>query len=118
MKKYAKYFVLMIIGIIILTGCSKKVDKDYSGTYKSDDSSEMIITKNHDTYKASISLYRLTTIENCNIDNYENDILNISCQDENSSLIKFKFDYNTKVLTVTESTWSLLSNGDSFELNK
>ena len=28
MKKYAKYFVLMIIGIIILTGCSKKVDKD------------------------------------------------------------------------------------------
>lgn len=119
MKRIVKKMrvLLIIVSIFFLVGC-KVTDKDYSGTYKNDESSQLIITKNDNTYKANISIYRLTTLDDCKVDIIEADVLNISCKDDNVGTINFKFDYQTKVLTVVDSTWSLLNNGDSFTFNK
>ena len=133
-KKGIKVLVisLAVVGIFTLTGCgadnkdSKNSNEqakeqttisDYSGTYKSEDSSSIIITKDNNTYKADISIYRLATFDDGTVDDIKNDILYISAKDPNNEPIKFTFDYKTKILTVKETTWSLLNVGDTFDFN-
>lgn len=129
--KNTKYFglLLVVIFVFFLAGCKSENKEnnesnnsgntvDYSGTYNSEDSSQLTITKNNNNYKANVSLFRLTSIENCDVDTIENDVLNISCVDDNTGTIKFKFDYNKKILTVTETTWSLVNVGDSYDFSK
>ena len=131
MKNIIKYFGILLIftGIFVLTGCDNErkdttttqtgvTEINYSGTYNSANYDQMTITKNNGNYKASISLYRLTTLEECNVDSIENDVLNISCTDDSAKDMKFKFDYKTGVLTVTESNWSLINVDDTFEFSK
>ena len=128
MKKSIKYlsYLLVVVTILGLTGCGSNDNKsdsstkdvstaNYIGTYKSDDSSTIEINKDN---KVNISIYRLTTFDNCDVNNIKNEVLNIDCKDPNNNTIKFSFDYKTKVLTVEDTTWSLLNAGDTFEFNK
>ena len=122
MKKYLNLFIVFVavVGVFVLTGCGNK-DKEkinFEGTYVSDDSSEIDITKDEDTYKIIISLYRLAKLENCTVDSVQDEVLTASCIDVGITPIKFTFNYNTKVLTVTDSSWDLLNTGDTFEFNK
>lgn len=131
MKKNIKvlFVVLLIVGGFILSGCDKKTnsnessskenlkEKNYSGTFKSDDSSYIEITKDNDKYKATISIYRLTTFDNCTVDEIRDDILTISGIDPNNNPIKFSFNFATKSLTVIDSTWPLLENGTRFDFD-
>ncbi len=118
MKKL--FVILLLVGIFTLTACngSEKDPDDYSGVYKSDDSSEVVINKENDAYKVNISIYRLAAFYDCFVDNVKNNVLNIRSRDPNGNTIKFTFDYKTKVLTVTETTWDLLKVGDSFIFDK
>ena len=132
MKKKILLSLLVLVGLVVMTGCgsneeinnSEKTnnsveinEKDYSGTYKSDDSSEIVIEKENNIYKVSISIYRLASFSDCIVDDVKNDILYISAKDPNGESIKFTFNYNTKVLTVTETTWIYLNVGDIFTLD-
>ena len=129
MKKKILIFTMIFFIVITITGCNKKDNKeydsnikeqvvDYSGTFKSEDGSSIIITKDGDKYDANISLYRLTTFENCTVDNIKDGILTISGTDPNGNPIKFSFNWTTKTLTVVESTWDLLSENTKVDFNK
>lgn len=132
MKKSIKFLVyLLLVTSILLTGCGNDDNKNnsstkeenkseinYTGTYKSDDNSFIEITKEDNNYKATISIYKLTTLDDCKVFSIQNDILNMNCTDASGNPIKFDFDYKTKILTVKESTWDLLNNKDTFEFNK
>lgn len=96
---------------------TKKVT-DYSGTYKNDDSSEIVIIKDGDSYNVNIGIYRLASFENGKVTDIKDDILTISSTDPSGNPITFTFNYKTKVLTVKESTWDLLKVDETFEFNK
>ena len=123
--------MLLMVGGLVLTGCSKTNDNskktdqvekpqaiNYSGTFKSDDDSSIEIIKVGDNYKANISIFRLTTFDDCTVDEIKNDILTISGLDPDNKPIKFTFNWNTKTLKVVDTTWSLLENGTEFTFNK
>ena len=132
MKKIIASMIIVLIligGLFVLTGCgnnkeinnseknNNKVEtseKDYSGTYKSDDSSEIVIEKENNTYKVNISIYRLASFSDGIVDEVKNGIIYISATDPNGEKIKFTFNHNTKVLTITETTWNYLSVNDIF----
>ena len=131
-KKFIYYFIIFIL-IVCITGCKKNnnisntlqdntkekiKDIDYSGTYKNEDSSFITIVKDKSNYKATISIYRLSTFEFCIVNDINDDDIYISCKDPNDNIIKFEFNYKTKILTIKETTWALLKIGDSFEFNK
>ena len=97
---------------------TKVTSINYSGTYKSDDSSELIIDKNGDNYTATISIYRLATFEDGKVTDIKDNILTISSTDPSGNPITFTFDYNSKTLKVDKTTWELLNVGDTFQLNK
>ncbi len=122
MKKYINYFIVFVVfvGLFAITGCGSK-DKEevsFEGTYKSDDSGELVITKENDSYKANITLFRLANFDNCTSENVKENVLTINCNDYNESIVKFTFDYSTKKLAVIESSWDLLNTGDTFDFNK
>ena len=131
MKKYIKLLFVMLIVVsgLLLTGCNKKDNKenestvkeqviDYSGTYNSEDTSSIIITKDGDKYKVNISLYRLSMFDNCTVDEIKDNTLTISGKDPSDNSIKFSFNYTTKVLTVIESTWDLLPESTRIDFDK
>ena len=122
MKKYLNYLFILfaIVGVFALTGCGGKDKKDinFEGTYTSDDSSELKITKENDKYKADISLFRLAQIVGCTSKDIKDAVLTISCSEDGEAPIKFTFDYDTKKLTVIESAWEIINVGDTFEFNK
>ena len=119
MKRKILLFTMIFLIVITITGCNNKYNKendsnikehvmDYAGTFKSEDGSSIIITKDGNKYNANISIYRLTTFENCTVDSIKDGILIISGKDPNENPIKFSFNWTTKALTVVESTWDLL----------
>ena len=127
MRKIKLMILLLLVGVFVLTGCvDEEVNtnstnnsietniKDYSGVYKAEDSSKMVIeNKNVD-----ISIYRLASFSDCVIDEVKDDVLYISGKDPNNETIRFTFDYNTKTLNVVETTWNLISTEDSFVFDK
>lgn len=93
-------------------------ENDYSGTFKTDDLSTIVISKNGSKYSAEISIYKLATFDDGVVSNIKDDILYITATDPNGKKIEFTFNYKTKVLTVTKTTWDLLKKDDKFEFNK
>lgn len=132
MKKI--FVALLLVSMFTLTACGSKEnketentnnetetepkEKDYSGVFKSDDSSELTIAKDKDSYKVNITIYRLGQFPDCTVDEIKNDVLYISSIDPSEKPIKFTFNYNTKVLNVTDSSWNLLTTDDSFIFDK
>lgn len=127
MKKL--FVALLLVSMFTLTACGSKDSektnsdtdaevKDYSGVYKNDDSSEVVIEKDKDTYKVDITLYRLAQFTDCIVDEVKGNVLYITAKDPNENTIKFTFNYNTKVLNVTDSSWNLLTTEDSFIFDK
>ncbi len=117
-----------MISVFTLTACGGKENtnesgknnnsvetnvKDYSGVYKSDDSSELEITKENDNYKVNITIFRLAAFNDCNVYEIKDNVLYIDGID-----YKFSFDYNTKILTVLEASGNWLTAGDSFVFDK
>ena len=124
MKKYVKLLTVLLLigGLFTITGCGKKEEKkdetvNYAGTYTSDDESTITISKENDKYIASISLFRLTTFEKCEVKDIKDDVLTIYCADGDVDPVTFTFNNKTKKLVVKESSWELLKEYDTFEFN-
>ena len=121
-----KYIILTIIMFLIVT---KSLMNDYqtkmlinqnSSTYylkyQNIDSSYIEIKHTQSENKVFISIYRLTTFTGTIIKK-KNNIIYIKALDPNNHNIYFKFNLDTKVLTVTKSSWLYLNKGDTFSFN-
>jgi len=121
-----KYIILTIIMFLIVT---KSLKTDYQTKmlinqnlstyylkYQNIDSSYIEIKHTQSENKVFISIYRLTTFEGT-ITKKKNNIIYIKALDPNNHNIYFKFNLNTKVLTVTKSSWLYLNKGDTFSFN-
>lgn len=121
-----KYIILTIIIFLIVT---KSLINDYQtkmlinqnlSTYylkfKNIDSSYIEIKKTQNKNEVFISIYRLTTFTGTIIKK-KNNIIYIKALDPNNHNIYFKFNLDTKVLTVTKSIWLYLNKGDTFSFN-
>lgn len=121
-----KYIILTIIMFLIVT---KSLINDYQtkmlinqnlSTYylkfQNIDSSYIEIKHTQSENKVFISIYRLTTFTGTIIKK-KNNIIYIKALDPNNHNIYFKFNLDTKVLTVTKSSWLYLNKGDTFGFN-
>ena len=121
-----KYIILTIIMFLIVT---KSLMTDYQTKmlinqnlstyylkYQNIDSSYIEIKHSQSENKVFISIYRLTTFEGTIIKK-KNNIIYIKALDPNNHNIYFKFNLDTKVLTVTKSSWLYLNKGDTFSFN-
>ena len=121
-----KYIILTIIMFLIVT---KSLINDYQtkmlinqnlSTYylkfQNIDSSYIEIKHTQSENKVFISIYRLTTFEGT-ITKKKNNIIYIKALDPNNHNIYFKFNLDTKILTVTKSSWLYLNKGDTFSFN-
>lgn len=121
-----KYIILTIIMFLIVT---KSLMTDYQtkmlinqnlSTYylkfQNIDSSYIEIKHSQSENKVFISIYRLTTFEGT-ITKKKNNIIYIKTLDPNNHNIYFKFNLDTKILTVTKSSWLYLNKGDTFSFN-
>ena len=121
-----KYIILTIIMFLIVT---KSLMTDYQTKmlinqnlstyylkYQNIDSSYIEIKHTQNENKVFISIYRLTTFEGTIIKK-KNNIICIKALDPNNHNIYFKFNLDTKVLTVTKSSWLYLNKGDTFSFN-
>ncbi len=87
---------------------------DVAGTYTAEDSSSLVIKKDG---AAEVGIFRLTSMEG-KVTEVKDGVVYMTLKDANEGDMKLTFDTNTKVLTVTDSTWELLPNGEKFTLNK
>lgn len=121
-----KYIILTIIMFLIVT---KSLMTDYQTKmlinqnlstyylkYQNIDSSYIEIKHTQSENKVFISIYRLTTFTGTIIKK-KNNIIYIKALDPNNHNIYFKFNLDTKVLTVTKSNWLYLNKGDTFRFN-
>lgn len=121
-----KYIILTIIMFLIVT---KSLMTDYQTKmlinqnlstyylkYQNIDSSYIEIKHTQSENKVFISIYRLTTFTGTIIKK-KNNIIYIKALDPNNHNIYFKFNLDTKVLTVTKSSWLYLNKGDTFNFN-
>lgn len=121
-----KYIILTIIMFLIVT---KSLMTDYQTKmlinqnlstyylkYQNIDSSYIEIKHTQSENKVFISIYRLTTFTGTIIKK-KNNIIYIKALDPNNHKIYFKFNLDTKVLTVTKSSWFYLNKGDTFSFN-
>mgnify|MGYP006864626143 FL=1 len=121
-----KYIILTIIMFLIVT---KSLMTDYQTKmlinqnlstyylkYQHIDSSYIEIKHTQSENKVFISIYRLTTFTGTIIKK-KNNIIYIKALDPNNHKIYFKFNLDTKVLTVTKSSWFYLNKGDTFSFN-
>lgn len=121
-----KYIILTIIMFLIVT---KSLMTDYQTKmlinqnlstyylkYQNIDSSYIEIKHTQSENKVFISIYRLTTFTGTIIKK-KNNIIYIKALDPNNHNIYFKFNLDTKVLTVTKSIWLYLNKGDTFSFN-
>lgn len=121
-----KYIILTIIMFLIVT---KSLMTDYQTKmlinqnlstyylkYQNIDSSYIEIKHTQSENKVFISIYRLTTFTGTIIKK-KNNIIYIKSLDPNNHNIYFKFNLDTKVLTVTKSSWLYLNKGDTFSFN-
>lgn len=121
-----KYIILTIIMFLIVT---KSLMTDYQTKmlinqnlstyylkYQNIDSSYIEIKHTQSENKVFISIYRLTTFTGTIIKKKTN-IIYIKALDPNNHNIYFKFNLDTKVLTVTKSSWLYLNKGDTFSFN-
>ena len=121
-----KYIILTIIMFLIVT---KSLINDYQtkmlinqnlSTYylkfQNIDSSYIEIKHTPNKNEVFISIYRLTTFEGTIIKK-KNNIIYIKALDPNNHNIYFKFNLDTKILTVTKSSWLYLNKGDTFSFN-
>lgn len=121
-----KYIILTIIMFLIVT---KSLMTDYQTKmlinqnlstyylkYQNIDSSYIEIKHTQSENKVFISIYRLTSFTGTIIKK-KNNIIYIKALDPNNHNIYFKFNLDTKVLTVTKSSWLYLNKGDTFSFN-
>lgn len=121
-----KYIILTIIMFLIVT---KSLMTDYQTKmlinqnlstyylkYQNIDSSYIEIKHTPNKNEVFISIYRLTTFTGTIIKK-KNNIIYIKALDPNNHKIYFKFNLDTKVLTVTKSSWLYLNKGDTFSFN-
>lgn len=121
-----KYIILTIIMFLIVT---KSLMNDYQTKmlinqnlstyylkYQNIDSSYIEIKHTPNKNEVFISIYRLTTFTGTIIKK-KNNIIYIKALDPNNHNIYFKFNLDTKVLTVTKSNWLYLNKGDTFSFN-
>ena len=121
-----KYIILTVIMFLIVT---KSLMTDYQTKmlinqnlstyylkYQNIDSSYIEIKHTQSENKVFISIYRLTTFTGTIIKK-KNNIIYIKALDPNNHNIYFKFNLDTKVLTVTKSSWLYLNKGDTFSFN-
>ena len=121
-----KYIILTIIMFLIVT---KSLMTDYQTKmlinqnlstyylkYQNIDSSYIEIKHTQSENKVFISIYRLTTFTGTIIKKKNNSIY-IKALDPSDHNIYFKFNLDTKVLTVTKSSWLYLNKGDTFSFN-
>ncbi len=121
-----KYIILTIIMFLIVT---KSLMTDYQTKmlinqnlstyylkYQNIDSSYIEIKHTPNKNEVFISIYRLTTFTGTIIKK-KNNIIYIKALDPNNHNIYFKFNLDTKVLTVTKSSWLYINKGDTFSFN-
>lgn len=121
-----KYIILTIIMFLIIT---KSLMTDYHTKmlinqnlstyylkYQNIDSSYIEIKHTPNKNEVFISIYRLITFTGTIIKK-KNNIIYIKALDPNNNNIYFKFNLDTKVLTVTKSSWLYLNKGDTFSFN-
>lgn len=121
-----KYIILTIIMFLIVT---KSLKTDYQTKmlinqnlstyylkYQNIDSSYIEIKHTPNKNEVFISIYRLTTFTGTIIKK-KNNIIYIKALDPNNNNIYFKFNLDTKVLTVTKSSWLYLNKSDTFSFN-
>lgn len=109
------YFVLVFHFSVVNKNnkCDTPIEKeeriDYSATYESEDYNSIVI-EGLDVY---IGIFRLAGMEG-KIVNVNNNVATIFAIDPAGNHIEFKFDFETKILKIEDTTWGLLNNGDVF----
>ena len=123
MKKYIILTIIMFLIVIksLMTDYQTKMLinqnlSTYYLKYQNIDSSYIEIKHTPNKNEVFISIYRLTTFEGA-ITKKKNNIIYIKALDPNNHNIYFKFNLDTKVLTVTKSSWLYLNKGDTFSFN-
>ena len=123
MKKYIILTIIMFLIVIksLMTDYQTKMLinqnlSTYYLKYQNIDSSYIEIKHTQSENEVFISIYRLTTFEG-KIIKKKNNIIYIKALDPNNHNIYFKFNLDTKVLTVTKSSWLYLNKGDTFRFN-
>lgn len=123
MKKYIILTIIMFLIVIksLMTDYQTKMLinqnlSTYYLKYQNIDSSYIEIKHTPNKNEVFISIYRLTTFEGT-ITKKKNNIIYIKALDPNNHNIYFKFNLDTKVLTVTKSSWLYLNKGDTFSFN-
>ena len=123
MKKYIIVTIIMflIVPKSLMTDYQTKMLinqnlSTYYLKYQNIDSSYIEIKHTQSENKVFISIYRLTTFTGTIIKK-KNNIIYIKALDPNNHNIYFKFNLDTKVLTVTKSSWLYLNKGDTFSFN-
>lgn len=123
MKKYIILTIIMFLIVIksLMTDYQTKMLinqnlSTYYLKYQNIDSSYIEIKHTPNKNEVFISIYRLTTFEGT-ITKKKKNIIYIKALDPNNHNIYFKFNLDTKVLTVTKSRWLYLNKGDTFSFN-
>lgn len=123
MKKYIILTIIMFLIVIksLMTDYQTKMLinqnlSTYYLKYQNIDSSYIEIKHTPNKNEVFISIYRLTTFTGTIIKK-KNNIIYIKALDPNNNNIYFKFNLDTKVLTVTKSSWLYLNKGDTFSFN-
>lgn len=123
MKKYIILTIIMFLIVIksLMTDYQTKMLinqnlSTYYLKYQNIDSSYIEIKHTPNKNEVFISIYRLTTFTGTIIKK-KNNIIYIKALDPNNHNIYFKFNLDTKVLTVTKSSWLYLNKGDTFSFN-
>ena len=87
---------------------------EYAGTYTSENGDTLTLDAQG---KVQISIIRLTQMDG-NATGIYKGLIPMTVTDANGKPMGLEFNTETKELTVTDSTWDLLKNGDSFLLDK
>jgi len=89
---------------------------DYSGKYEKD-GSDITFTKNGSGYDVDITIFRIASLTGKTTNIKDGKLTITAATNPEADNIEFVFDYNTKILTVTNSNWDILPNGITYEFD-
>lgn len=94
----------------------KENNMDYSGKFEKN-GSDITFTKNGSGYDVDITIFRTAVLTGKTTNIKDGKLTITATTNPEADNIEFVFDYNTKILTVTNSNWEILPNGITYEFD-